>query len=754
MNFRINKSIFALMLAAGSISLQSCTADDPFADAGEGTLRINTSISSDLTRSGETDIDHLSETCIVYINNEKGLIKKYKGLDQLPSSITLKTGHYVAEAWAGDSVPASFDKKFYSAYQPFDMNVGQNELNLTCRIANVVVSVNKASLDAGISDMTVKVASSTGDVTFSDVNIDDKGYFMMPFGENALTYTIEGSTETGQHFVKTGQIENVRKAHEYVLTLRNEPGESVIGGGYFRVVIEEIPVVEDVIELFGRPVVKGVDFNIDNQLQMLKGDETDKIIYTSGFNSLASLRLDMSDNLASATGLTNGSNILSCDEATRAAFEAKGIKWDIASVNNEENIKSENVYLTLKKDFFAALPESATEYSLTFTAVDQQGKDRVATLRIANTEDAFDRTAPVTLKGISDNYMAVSASTAKLPIIVNEESVENVRMAYRAKGTAEWTEVNVVASNAAGKVRRAPRRLAAGTYEVTLSGLRHSTEYEYKCIVGDFETDVRTFTTEAPFVIVNASMESWSTYSAKTMLGTKTVPYPGVGSSREDNPFWESGNEGAATANMTLTSKSTDMKKSGEASARLESKSAFGMIAAGNVFSGTYVRTDGTNGVLSLGREYNGSHPKGLRVWVNYRPGSGVTVKSGNESFVPDGFKGGTDHGQIYVALVTEKVEIRTNPNDRKLFDPAGAEVLAYGQRTFEQAFGPDGALECLEIPLEYNEKAKTIKPVYLVIVASASKYGDYFSGAAGSVFYLDDFELIYDGMSVGELVK
>lgn len=745
---------FYVLAAAGVLTagMQSCASEDPFISSGEGELRINTNISSDLTRSADTDINYLRESCIIYINSEKGLIRKYKGLDAVPSSITLNTGHYVAEAWAGDSVPASFDKKFYSVYQPFDMNTGQNELNLTCRIANVVVSVNSASLEAGVDDMTIKVASSTGDVVFSDVNIDDKGYFMMPFGESSLTYTIEGSTQTGQHFVKTGEIENVRKGHEYILTLRNEPGESVIGGGYFRVVIEEVPVVEDIIDILGRPTIKGADFNIENQLQVLRGDERDRVVFTSGFNSLSTLRLDLSDNLVEQ-GFISGSNILACDDATRNAFEAKGISWTISNTRNEETgVKTENVYLTFNRSFFESLPESSKEYMIRFTAVDLQGKDRTASLRIANTEEAFDRAAPIILKKITD-LTAVTTASATIPVSVNSEEVESVRIAYRVKGDSEWTEVNVGVPGSSDKARRVNRRLPAGGYSVTLTGLNPSTEYEYKGIADDYESDVMTFTTETPFALVNPSMEDWSTYSAKTLLGTKNVVFPGYGG-RDDNPFWESGNEGAATANMVLTDKSTDMKKSGTYSARLESKSAMGMIAAGNIFTGRYVQTDGTNGVLSLGRPYNGSHPTGLRVWTNYRPGNNVSVKSSNEEYLPAGFANGNDHGQIYVALVTEQVEIRTNPNNRKLFNPDGNEVIAYGQVTFEKAFGKDGTLECLEIPLVYKESAKTTKPAYVVIVASASKYGDFFSGSPGSVFYLDDFELIYDGLSVGSLIR
>lgn len=54
-----------------------------------------------------------------------------------------------------------------------------------------------------------------------------------------------------------------------------------------------------------------------------------------------------------------------------------------------------------------------------------------------------------------------------------------------------------------------------------------------------------------------------------------------------------------------------------------------------------------------------------------------------------------------------------------------------------------NGQWKKFTIPLEY----KTIeKPddMYIIIVASSSKYGDYFTGSTGSIMYLDDLELVY----------
>ena len=196
---------------------------------------------------------------------------------------------------------------------------------------------------------------------------------------------------------------------------------------------------------------------------------------------------------------------------------------------------------------------------------------------------------------------------------------------------------------------------------------------------------------------------------------------------------------------VTLTQGSSDMLHSGFQSARLRSQfvglgGSIGKFAAGNLFAGTYLETQGTDGHLEFGRPYDGSHPSKMRVYCHYRPG---TVQSnGKGDFLA---QGATDEAQIYVALTSAPVEIITKKANRKLFDPNGEEVLAYGQVTLTENFGPDGGLAELVIPIEYYAKARTVKPTHLVIVCSASKYGDYFNGGEGSLMYLDDFELIYE---------
>ena len=37
------------------------------------------------------------------------------------------------------------------------------------------------------------------------------------------------------------------------------------------------------------------------------------------------------------------------------------------------------------------------------------------------------------------------------------------------------------------------------------------------------------------------------------------------------------------------------------------------------------------------------------------------------------------------------------------------------------------------------------VAPTHLIVVCSASRYGDYFTGSSDSEMWVDDFELIYE---------
>lgn len=267
------------------------------------------------------------------------------------------------------------------------------------------------------------------------------------------------------------------------------------------------------------------------------------------------------------------------------------------------------------------------------------------------------------------------------------------------------------------------------TFCARLLNLEPQTEYVARAYSDtEYGKEIR-FTTGRIVQVPNSSLDEWC------KVGRVWNPWPENGT-----PYWDTGNKGATTLGESNTTP-TDDTSSGTGQAAML-KTVFvgigiaGKLAAGNIFAGYYVRTDGTNGVLSFGREFS-ERPTKLTGYLKY---NSETINYSSSEM--DYLKGRPDTCIVWCALIdsNEPFEIRTRPANRQLFDPQGEEVVAYGQIQFGETvpqYIP------FEFDLEYTSTSRV--PKYILIVASASKYGDYFTGGAGSTLYLDDLNLLYD---------
>lgn len=263
------------------------------------------------------------------------------------------------------------------------------------------------------------------------------------------------------------------------------------------------------------------------------------------------------------------------------------------------------------------------------------------------------------------------------------------------------------------------------SFTATLSGLSASTTYKYRVSVDGTAGSEQTFTTVAAVALENGKLENWS------QDGKVWNP-----NASDADPFWGTGNPGAANFIGNLT-EPTDESISGKA-ALLETKNAVIKLGAGNLFTGDF-QLDGLNGLLHFGREFS-SFPTALRLYYKY---TSTTINMIGDN-VGDlaSMKGEPDICHIYIALSdkSEPYEIRNNPNNRQLFNKDDANIIAYGEFTSNQT---TSSYKQIEIPLEYRYTNRT--PKYIIIVASSSKYGDYYIGGVGSKLWLDEMELVYE---------
>ncbi len=289
---------------------------------------------------------------------------------------------------------------------------------------------------------------------------------------------------------------------------------------------------------------------------------------------------------------------------------------------------------------------------------------------------------------------------------------------YKLKSDSQWT-----------KVPDSWITINGGSFNARLVHLSPMTEYEARCVSGENVGETIDFTTGLPTTIPNGSFDDW------WLDGKVWCPW-----AEDSKQWWDSGNKGATTLGPSNTVPTDDTPSGAGRAAMLETKfvgiGTLGKLAAGNIFAGRYVRTDGTNGILSFGREFN-EHPTKLKGYLKYKTAPISSVSAGFESL-----KGQPDTCIIWVALIDapQPFEIRTNPNNRQLFNPDADDVIAYGKIEFGQNIVD-------YIPFEFNleYKATNRKPKYVLITASASKYGDYFTGGNGAILYVDDLSFEYD---------
>ena len=310
----------------------------------------------------------------------------------------------------------------------------------------------------------------------------------------------------------------------------------------------------------------------------------------------------------------------------------------------------------------------------------------------------------------------------------NEATGDVFAMVTRATVTGSCTSGSTVSveykEQTATDWQTASDVTVSGTsYTATLTGLRASTAYSYRAVINGSTGSESSFTTAGEVALENGGFESWY------QDGDIYVP------NASGSSFWGTGNPGAASFIGNLTTPTSDAV-SGQA-AKLESKNALIKLGAGNIFTGDF-SLDGTNGILHFGQPFT-TFPTALRLYYKYT--STTINRIGDEVGSLENLRGRPDSCHIYVALSdkSEPYEIRTRPSVRKVFDKNDANIIAYGEFISGNS---TSSYQQITIPLEYRANRT---PRYIVIVCSASKYGDYFIGGEGSTLWLDEMELVYE---------
>lgn len=721
-------------LTCVSFCLGACKEDRDIAGE-QGTLQLSVGMSDKITVASRTlsseEQTQLKQACKVRIYNETSLVRKYEGTDNVPSSIPLMSGTYSVRVTAGDSVAASFDQRFFEGNEEFTITKGQQSpVEVKCGIANTVLAFtwDESLKEAFEGDCQVTVTSATGELVYSSANADAKGYFSLPADNRKLTCKFTATKLTGGTYEQTTELTDAQPATLYNMTCKyTATGQETTGGAWLTLSVDETPLSEETttIGIKQRPVIvckdaDNIEYDLEQPMYLATNTKGTYYLIVSTSSPLKGALLQ-NDRFTEFGVPANSMDLMNLG-GKDASVEASGISLHAPNAIMETGGTWK---IQFSEELIAKMTAQEGQVTTTLTATDKNGKQRMVTWNIVVSNATVATTEAIPYE--------IWTSKATLHGKVTGTLASTPKFQYRVKGSgSSWTTVDA--------------DLTESTFSKEITGLNPGTTYEYQAMDGTQASTVTCeFTTETTFQPENASFEAVSDSSSIILIH-------GTGQST----WWDTGNHGSSTMNKNVTTPDTSVKHSGNQSLLLSSQfvgmGKFGKFASGNLFAGKYLDTEGADGVLGWGRPCT-SRPKALKVYVRYEP---ATVDNGGDYIA----NGATDQGIIYVAIGdwagqeanggTWPFVVRTKKAS-SLFSTekgtySGDGIIAYGEKTFEEAYNDGGNMKELTINLDYdNFGGNQRKPTSIIIVASASKYGDYFQGGDGSKMWLDDMELIYE---------
>lgn len=648
---------------------------------------------------------------------------------QVTEPVSLSTGQYRAVATSGLSLSdgaAAFDAPFYSASKEFKVRRGTVEtLEMTLTLEAVMVTADFSqeirdnfsryllTVSNGVSSLEFGNAgtvsgmeggeSASGPEDGETEQVSGKtGYFAVT---GTLTYSLSLTGNDGRVFSPLTQTYTDVRAKQHYAFSFSVAEKQPEGGAAITIVVDDSMTEKehDILLDFDMQYVPEITVPFSSGSgSFYAGDTSPKVLYIDLKKPAVSVLLINKDAGLGEAGLPEETELVNADEETLSMLSGLGIA---ASPVTSETLNTEIDFT----GFFASLP--AGSYSLEVFVQNDAEKDQTA-------EISFE-VLPV-VETLAANAWARFADLSGRWL--TEEQPEGLGFQFRT-ADGEWMDVDAeVTADTQSK-----------TFTAELGGLSAATQYEYRAVTAaSTKTAPVQFTTEAEQVVPNMSFDSW--------YQDGSIWYPDANA---DNFYWDTANKGSSMANLTPTApEETHLAVAGEGkkAAKLESMYANVVIvkvfAAGNIYTGKFgeakISMSNPGATLDWGVPFT-SRPLALKGFYDYSP---ETVDQGSYNDM----SGKTDIGQIQIMLTDWDKPFTINTQDKTFVDVQNDEhIIAYASLDLGQTDG----YQPFTLELEYRDRTRT--PKYIVIVAAASKYGDYFTGGVGSTLYLDEFSFVYD---------
>ena len=634
--------------------------------------------------------------------------------------VKLQVGTYEVLAYNGEKVNAAFDSPYYEGKEKVKIMPDKtHKVSLVCSLANSAFSVEfPESFANDFSEYKVSVTNGVGEKLVLSNNPDasnpleagftSKAYFAVT---GILSWELYLKNTDGGIYKSSASYDNVAAKSHYHLRFKLGEEEASDGALFVKVIVDSNmeEVDHEVILDFDNSALPSISGTTSfspvsgESISVPVGNTTEKVFNISSPEGIRNFRISHCNENLSGMGLPQTVELIGASQETEDLLTSLGIK--ASQIVQTRSVAECSVGIRLDlTNFIGSLPVGL--YNIKFIAVDMLGHfdDFELVCEIISDVDAEAVSANVGWAA----FAQFNGRFFKAP------APAGLGFQYKAKGAAAWTDVD------ANSISVNTESL---TFSAIVKGLAPATTYVFRAVSAeDKETKEIEFTTSAAETLHNLSFNDWS--------NSDKMP------NAEGYAIWDSANSAGAAI---TTSPSTDAVR-GKA-ARLESVTAFGLMAAGNIFTGKFVGLAGLGAKLDWGVPFT-SRPIALRGYYKYAPKAIDKVKDPYSDK-----KGQTDESQILVFLTDWSSPFRVNTSEKTFVDlDNDPGIIALGQLNSSNT---DTEYVQFTLPLVYRDSSRI--PTHVVIAAASSRYGDYFTGGIGSVLLIDEFELVYDPAELTE---
>lgn len=652
--------------------------------------------------------------------------------------IVLPVGSYTVAVRSNLSGGAAWETPFYAGSESVTVQAGEiTSAQVVCQITNTKVMVEYApSLSQYFSNYETTVSNTSGSLLYTRDEYR-AGYF----APEKLTAELHLTNLDGNTFTLTRVYPDIQPRYAYKLRYYLDEGDGGeddsgdAGADFGGIGVDEqadtiyynISIKEE--ELFGKgaPTLTLTGFSDEGKLTFKKTDNPDvpeHAIQISAPNGVKQFRVDaVSHQFAGMESF----DLCSLSTSERAHLQALNFP-----LPDDMTAKEMTLELTeFAKGLELTSETEITTHTFTCTVLDSLHQETVMTF-------AYELRPDVAA------YVVEPVSWTTFALLKGNCVDETAYFLIQPAGGTE-------------KAIKTVTRDAEGNISALVMGLEAGVSYSY-WLVSDENADMScepvTFTLATPYEVPNMGFDSWTNQTKGSINvpifgGEKTYISP---NSDANNVYWESGNLGAAVASKTLTNETAETAlststKAASLSSQFANVAGIGAFAAGSVYSGYPTNVTSSGAHLMYGRPYQG-FPVYLRGYYKYTPGT-INYRDGKEVSDEE-----LDQCIIQIALSTKQHEVISTTSEVKTYPFDDESVFAYGtyvSGTTEDLTGEVHTEEIqngyapFKVRLNYKTATPPDGPFYILIMASSSRYGDYFTGSTSSVMYVDEFSLDYN---------